>query len=202
MRLEVVCCDRGTGTGRLRQSLSRLEQPYPRHGARAGGALVASLVVFCQHHASRMVLPSSARGAPRRVGAIPRAGALSNRGFVRTLGALSAYRPNGRLTGETPLPRWASMGEADDRNFDRHPHASISSIIPAQRCPRCRMMGLCNGRSHRRPARYVDLQLVPVFEGNASRRHCRLVGGFLRLIRPHGRAVVADAPAAFIGMTL
>jgi hypothetical protein len=37
MRLEVVCCDRGTGTGRLRQSLSRLEQPYPRHGARAGG---------------------------------------------------------------------------------------------------------------------------------------------------------------------
>jgi hypothetical protein len=29
------------------------------------------------------------------------------------------------------------IGDADVRDFDRHPHASISSIIPALRCPRC-----------------------------------------------------------------
>jgi hypothetical protein len=29
------------------------------------------------------------------------------------------------------------IGDADVRAFDRHPHASISSLIPALRCPRC-----------------------------------------------------------------
>jgi hypothetical protein len=33
------------------------------------------------------------------------------------------------------------IGDADVRGFDRHPHASISSIIPALRCPRCTPSG-------------------------------------------------------------
>ena len=34
-------------------------------------------------------------------------------------------------------PACQMMGEADVRRFDRHPHASIQSLIPLLSCPRC-----------------------------------------------------------------
>jgi hypothetical protein len=50
---------------------------------------------------------------------------------------LTAAVRAGRTTLTFRCPACDLIGEADVRAFDRHPHASISSLIPALTCPRC-----------------------------------------------------------------